>query len=218
MAFFSTGASHGLVVNVERERVWIAPFFDSCQDICLTESIDYLKINNGNGNVTNEESDLAVFFDRKEGHGNNAHLSLQENILNILNGRIDIEKRFQLIDNIFLCGSIVKNIPSFSTIFKLSLDSLLASSEYPNEFQPKACRMLNIPDYFTIFKGRNDIAVYIGGNILSRIVFSDGKAGYISKSDFLASMKDDMKDETEMALDGEKEVKENGNESTVNKK
>ncbi|EST09137.1 Actin-related protein [Kalmanozyma brasiliensis GHG001] len=119
-------------------------------------------------------------------------ISLPLGIANAISRIEDADRRPQLWENLIFTGQPAK-------IKTIQLEAISALSEYvateqteaaqvlaePNPLQARNVRALRVPDYFSEFKERNDLAPFLGGTIYAKLVFGDPQAkAFITKQNY----------------------------------
>ncbi|KAJ9474421.1 putative Actin-related protein 2 (putative) [Pseudozyma hubeiensis] len=119
-------------------------------------------------------------------------ISLPLAIANAISRVEDADRRPQLWENLIFTGQPAK-------IKTIQLEAISALSEYvateqteaaqvlaePNPLQARNVRALRVPDYFSEFKERNDLAAFLGGTIYAKLVFGDPQAkAFITKQNY----------------------------------
>ncbi|CDU25050.1 related to macronuclear actin 1 [Sporisorium scitamineum] len=113
-------------------------------------------------------------------------------IANAISRVEDADRRPQLWENLIFTGQPAK-------IKTIQLEAISALSEFvateqteaaqvlaePNPLQARNVRALRVPDYFSEFKDRNDLAPFLGGTIYAKLVFGDPQAkAFITKQNY----------------------------------
>lgn len=119
-------------------------------------------------------------------------ISLPLAIANAISRVEDADRRPQLWENLIFTGQPAK-------IKTIQLEAVSALSEFvateqteaaqvlaePNPLQARNVRALRVPDYFSEFKERNDLAPFLGGTIYAKLVFGDPQAkAFITKQNY----------------------------------
>lgn len=119
-------------------------------------------------------------------------MSLPLAIANAISRVEDADRRPQLWENLIFTGQPAK-------IKTIQLEAISALSEFvateqteaaqvlaePNPLQARNVRALRVPDYFSEFKERNDLAPFLGGTIYAKLVFGDPQAkAFITKQNY----------------------------------
>ncbi|PWY99239.1 actin-like ATPase domain-containing protein [Testicularia cyperi] len=104
----------------------------------------------------------------------------------------DADRRPQLWENLIFTGQP-------ASIKTIQIEAIAALSEYvsteqtesaqvlaePNPLQPRNVRALRVPDYFSEFKDRTDLAQFLGGTIYAKLIFGDPQAkAFITKQNY----------------------------------
>ncbi|CAG8631561.1 4286_t:CDS:2, partial [Paraglomus occultum] len=92
------------------------------------------------------------------------------------------DRRQLLFENIVVTGgiSLIKGLKE--RILK-ELHRFLSITENAGEFQTRECKCLKIPEYFTAYKDRPDLAGFLGAAIVAKLVFPEPK-NFITKIDY----------------------------------
>ncbi|RKP19921.1 actin-like ATPase domain-containing protein, partial [Rozella allomycis CSF55] len=93
-------------------------------------------------------------------------------LFQIVMSKVDLDKRSTLCEAVIMTGGI-SNLFDFKNIFQANLKKSL--SDNSNDFQIKEIKYINVPEYFGALGGKNVHASFIGGCILSKMVFGDSK-------------------------------------------
>lgn len=104
----------------------------------------------------------------------------------------DADRRPQLWENLIFTGQPAKiKTIQFEAISSLSDFVATEQTEAaqvlaePNPLQARNVRALKVPDYFSEFKDRNDLAPFLGGTIFAKLVFGDPQAkAFITKQNY----------------------------------
>ncbi|EPQ30834.1 uncharacterized protein PFL1_01732 [Pseudozyma flocculosa PF-1] len=104
----------------------------------------------------------------------------------------ELDRRVTLWENLILHGSPAKiKTIQIETISALSDHVASAGTETgqvmgePNPLQPRNVRALRVPDYFSEFKDRTDLAGFLGATVYAKLVFGDLQAkSYITKQNY----------------------------------
>ncbi|SOV07795.1 related to macronuclear actin 1 [Ustilago sp. UG-2017a] len=104
----------------------------------------------------------------------------------------DADRRPQLWENLIFTGQPAK-------IKTIQIEAISALSEFvateqteaaqvlaePNPLQARNVRALRVPDYFSEFKERTDLASFLGGTIYAKLIFGDPQAkAFITKQNY----------------------------------
>lgn len=104
----------------------------------------------------------------------------------------DADRRPQLWENLVFTGQPAK-------IKTIQIEAISALSEFvateqteaaqvlaePNPLQARNVRALRVPDYFSEFKDRTDLASFLGGTIYAKLIFGDPQAkAFITKQNY----------------------------------
>ena len=124
--------------------------------------------------------------------GEPACLSISDAAAWAANNVHPMERRPALWENIIFTGegSMIKGLPnelmqSFSSHMTTESTELSQVIGEPHPWQPHNARLLRIPDYFSAFKERMDLAPYLGATIFAKLVFGDlSGRNYITKKQY----------------------------------
>ncbi|PWN49403.1 hypothetical protein IE53DRAFT_363175 [Violaceomyces palustris] len=120
-------------------------------------------------------------------------ISLPEAVWRSISSIEEMEKRPLLWESLVVTGAPTK-LKSISQELVSECSQRLAAPNpteafqvlgEPNNLQPRIVRTLKVPDYFSEYKDRTDLAPFLGGTIYAKLVFSDpyGK-GFITKQTY----------------------------------
>ena len=113
-------------------------------------------------------------------------------IANAISRVEDADRRPQLWENLIFTGQPAK-------IKMIQIEAISSLSDYvateqteaaqvlaePNPLQARNVRALRVPDYFSEFKDRTDLASFLGGTIYAKLVFGDPQAkAFITKQNY----------------------------------
>ncbi|KAJ1025855.1 hypothetical protein NDA16_002481 [Ustilago loliicola] len=119
-------------------------------------------------------------------------VSLPLAIANAISRIEDADRRPQLWENLIFTGQPAK-------IKTIQIEAISALSEFvateqteaaqvlaePNPLQARNVRALRVPDYFSEFKDRTDLASFLGGTIYAKLIFGDPQAkAFITKQNY----------------------------------
>ncbi|SPO24248.1 related to macronuclear actin 1 [Ustilago trichophora] len=113
-------------------------------------------------------------------------------IANAISRVEDADRRPQLWENLIFTGQPAKiKTIQFEAISSLSDFVATEQTEAaqvlaePNPLQARNVRALKVPDYFSEFKERNDLAPFLGGTIYAKLIFGDPQAkAFITKQNY----------------------------------
>ena len=113
-------------------------------------------------------------------------------IANAISRIEDADRRPQLWENLIFTGQPAKiKTIQFEAISSLSEFVATEQTEAaqvlaePNPLQARNVRALKVPDYFSEFKERNDLAPFLGGTIYAKLIFGDPQAkAFITKQNY----------------------------------
>ncbi|KAN0065292.1 hypothetical protein ACQY0O_001127 [Thecaphora frezii] len=118
--------------------------------------------------------------------------SLPETIAQSINSVDELDRQVALWENLIVTGSparvktiqmeTIDALGRFVAASHVELQQMGGPGGEPNPWQPRNVRALKVPDYFSEFKERNDLAGFVGGLVYAKLVFGDAQAkGYITK-------------------------------------
>ncbi|SNX86388.1 related to macronuclear actin 1 [Melanopsichium pennsylvanicum] len=119
-------------------------------------------------------------------------IALPLGIANAISRIEDADRRPQLWENLVFTGQPAKiKTIQFEAISSLSDFVATEPTEAaqvlaePNPLQARNVRALKVPDYFSEFKDRNDLAPFLGGTIFAKLIFGDPQAkAFITKQNY----------------------------------
>ncbi|KAJ3318553.1 general RNA polymerase II transcription factor [Boothiomyces sp. JEL0866] len=110
-------------------------------------------------------------------------MGIHEALKLVINSTSEPSRRVALWESIVLCGG-TSNLQGLKERFEYETSKLIASSETSNEYQPKEIKWLKIPEYMTMYKERPADVTFLGGAIVSKLIFGSGGRDYISRQDY----------------------------------
>jgi actin-related protein len=120
---------------------------------------------------------LEVLFDPSKAVSPSKHrlLSLPDLVYTVLQSAVPQEKRASLFGNIIFTG-LSSQTANLKERLAAELAALAATSDYSSDCQPRHCRFLKIPEFFTPFKDQLHFATWIGGSITAKMNSLDFRA------------------------------------------
>ncbi|KAJ3253472.1 general RNA polymerase II transcription factor [Boothiomyces macroporosus] len=97
-------------------------------------------------------------------------MGIHEALKLVINSTSEPSRRVALWESIVLCGG-TSNLQGLKERFEYETSKLIASSETSNEYQPKEIKWLKIPEYMTMYKERPADVTFLGGAIVSKVLF-----------------------------------------------
>ncbi|KAI3491157.1 hypothetical protein L1887_44555 [Cichorium endivia] len=113
-------------------------------------------------------------------------------IANAISRVEDADRRPQLWENLVFTGHPAKiktiQIEAISSLSEFVATEQTEAAQVlaePNPLQARNVRALRVPDYFSEFKDRTDLAPFLGGTIYAKLVFGDPQAkAFITKQNY----------------------------------
>ncbi|KAJ7173783.1 actin-related protein [Mycena filopes] len=112
-------------------------------------------------------------------------LSLQEAV-GLSVAQTEVDQRQYIWAGLFVTGDLTRHVKSIGIALQSRIAPFIANAELQTDVQPRAVRVLNVPEYFPEYRDTgNGFAAFLGASITAKIIFNDqmGK-NFVSKADY----------------------------------
>ncbi|THH29515.1 hypothetical protein EUX98_g4662 [Antrodiella citrinella] len=108
-------------------------------------------------------------------------------LLSILPGQVEPDYRQYVWQGLLVTGELTNQVKGLGAALQTRLAPFLLSNvDQLNEVQPKAIKVLKIPDYFAEYREKGDgLASFLGASVVAKISFTDNSGkNFVSKADY----------------------------------
>ncbi|KAG9312935.1 actin-domain-containing protein [Chiua virens] len=112
-------------------------------------------------------------------------LSLQDTV-GFSVGQTDVEQRQYIWQGLFVTGDLASRVKGIGTALQSRLSSFILGNPDQHNIQPRAIRVISVPEYFAEYREKGDgFAAFLGTSIVAKISFNDAQGkNFVSKTDY----------------------------------
>ncbi|KAG2011447.1 actin binding protein [Coprinopsis cinerea AmutBmut pab1-1] len=113
--------------------------------------------------------------------------ALQETVGRAVN-LVDVDLRQYLWQGLLVTGEITRFVKGIGISLQSRLQPFLTASGLDTDVQPRAIRVINVPEYYAEYRDTgNGYSAFLGSSIVAKIIFNDNsQSNYVSKADYTA--------------------------------